>query len=83
MLGDDPGEYDRLYVPEGLSNAFYCFTEVDYINDVSGEYDPNKRGGVRWDDPALGVDWPDKDPIISDNDRALPGLADLFPDLWK
>ena len=77
MLGDPPGEYKRVFVSEGLSNAFYCFTEVDYSNDVSREFDPTKRGGILWSDPLLNVDWPDRDPIISDNDANLPTLSEV------
>ena len=43
-------------------------------------YDPAREGGVRWDDPSLAVEWPlegDARPILSERDRALPGLREL------
>ncbi len=79
LVGDAPGARIRVFVAQGLSNAFYCHTEVDYLNDVTGEYRPDGRGGVRWDDPDLAVDWPDRDPILSAADTALPTLRQLHP----
>lgn len=79
LLGDEPGSRDRVFISQGLANAFYCHQETDYLNDVSEEFDPNNRGGVRWDDPTLAVDWPDKDPILSNADRKQPLLKELFP----
>lgn len=79
-LGDPPGRRDRVFIAEGLSNAFYCHTEVDYLNDVSAEYNPARRGGVLWCDPILAVDWPNRNPILSPTDQSLPTLAELFPE---
>ena len=79
LLGDDPGSRDRVFISEGLSNAFYCHSETDYLNDVSEEFDPHQRSGVRWNDPTLNVQWPDDDPILSEQDRNQPLLKELFP----
>ncbi len=79
LIGDPPGERLRIMVSEGLSNAFYAVTDVDYINDVSGEYDPSKRAGVAWDDPDLAVDWPNQMPILSAADKDWPTLRELYP----
>ncbi len=79
-LGDPPGRRWRLFVPKGVSNAFYCLTEVDYFNDVSGEYTPHERFGFIWNDPDVGVDWPCAQPILSETDRHQPRLRTLFPD---
>jgi len=79
LLGDAPGEHARLFVSRGLANAFYCFTETDYINDVSAEFRPEGRKGIIWNDPTLNVDWPDREPILSDTDAALPTLEALYP----
>lgn len=34
-LGDPPGQRQRIFVAQGLANAFYCFAETDYLNEVS------------------------------------------------
>jgi dTDP-4-dehydrorhamnose 3,5-epimerase len=73
-IGDAPGTHVRIFVQRGLANAFYCFNEVDYINEVSEVFSPEGRRGIRWDDPTLAIDWPDRDPILSEQDRTLPHL---------
>jgi dTDP-4-dehydrorhamnose 3,5-epimerase len=78
LLGDAPGSAVRVFVPQGFANAFYCLTEVDYINDVSEEFDPTNRRGVIWNDPTLGVKWPSTAPQLSESDQRLPTLATLF-----
>ena len=79
-LGDPPGRRDRVFVPAGCGNAFYTFTPVDYANDVSEEFNPRTRGGFAWDDPFLGVEWPDRSPMLSAADQSLTRLSDQFPD---
>lgn len=71
-LGDAPGSRDRVFVSKGLANAFYCYTEADYINDVSEEFDPAGRLGFNWNDSELGISWPNPEPILSEVDLALP-----------
>jgi dTDP-4-dehydrorhamnose 3,5-epimerase len=79
ILGDKPGQRKRIFVSEGLSNAFYCFDEVDYVNDVSGEYDPTARAGFQWNDPTIAIEWPTNEPLLSETDKDLPFFNDLFP----
>lgn len=74
VLGDPPGERIRLFISKGLCNAVYCHTEVDYLNEVSEEFDSSKRSGIIWNDPDLAVAWPDSEPILSETDAALPTL---------
>jgi dTDP-4-dehydrorhamnose 3,5-epimerase len=79
LLGDAPGERVRLFVSEGLANAFCALTEVDYLYDVGAEWraDVPKRA-VAWNDPDLAVVWPVPDPVVSEADRANPTLAELL-----
>ncbi len=79
LLGDEPGQHVRLFISRGLSNAFYCHVQTDYLNDVSEEFDPAHRYGIAWNDPDLNVRWEDSDPIMSDADRRQPTLRGLFP----
>jgi dTDP-4-dehydrorhamnose 3,5-epimerase len=78
-LGDPPGERIRLFVAEGLGNA-YCAVgerEVDYLYDVSGVWTPDvDKRAVAYDDPDLGVAWPVTDPLVSAADRAALRLRD-------
>ena len=40
-------------------------------------YSPKDELAIRWDDPALGIQWPVKDPILSERDTKAPLLRDL------
>jgi dTDP-4-dehydrorhamnose 3,5-epimerase len=79
VLGDEPGVFRRIFVSRGLANAFFCHTTVDYLNDVSEEFDPSDRGGVVWNDPTLAVHWPTDNPVLSQVDQMLPTLRSLHP----
>ena len=79
LLGDEPGERVRLFVSDGLANAFCALTEVDYLYDVGAEWHPDvPRRAVAWDDPDLAVQWPVEEPIVSEADRDNPTLAELL-----
>ena len=79
LLGDEPGERLRLWVSEGLANAFCTLTEVDYLYDVGAEWRPGvDKRAVAWNDPDLAVAWPVADPVVSAADQANPTLAELL-----
>jgi len=62
-----------LYIPEGFAHGFQTLednTEVFY--QMSEFYHPECARGVRWDDPALGIEWPLLNPILSAKDRSYP-----------
>jgi len=42
---------------------------------VTAPYRPDLSRGIRWNDPALGIQWPVVDPILSDADQRQPTLA--------
>ena len=45
-------------------------------------YNKSSDGGIRWDDPALNIDWNLKEtPILSDKDKNLPFLKDVLNEL--
>lgn len=71
-----PAAMNMLYVPEGFAHGFQSLTDDTEVNyQVSAPYTPQAARGVRYDDPALGVDWPLPVTRISDNDRSWPLLA--------
>lgn len=72
---------NQLLVPIGFAHGFVTLTEdVEVLYKVSAPYSREHERAVRWDDPAIGIDWPlPGDPVLSDKDRAAPPLADLGP----
>jgi dTDP-4-dehydrorhamnose 3,5-epimerase len=69
-----------MYVPEGCAHGFQALSDgVEVAYQMSTTYRPDLSVGIRWNDPVLGIAWPLPDPILSDRDRALPLLQELFP----
>lgn len=72
-LDDELGE--MLWIPPGFAHGYCVVSETaDVIYKVTATYAPDLNRGLRWDDPALGIDWPTTAPILSDIDRAQPLL---------
>jgi dTDP-4-dehydrorhamnose 3,5-epimerase len=68
-----------LYIPPGFGHGFCVLgDEVAVVRyKCTNEYSHPHDGGVRWDDPEIGVEWPVMgDPILSAKDLALPSLRD-------
>jgi len=64
----------QLYVPEGFAHGFQTLvpdTELIYL--MSTVHAPEAAAGLRWNDPAIGIDWPIDDvPVMSGNDLSWP-----------
>ena len=76
----DDRAHHQLWVPPGLAHGFCVLSEVaDFVYACTARYDPEDEGGVAWDDPGLGIEWPVAEPLVSEKDRALPRLQDLGP----
>jgi dTDP-4-dehydrorhamnose 3,5-epimerase len=72
-----PETRTALYVPEHFAHGFLTLqddTEVHYL--VGAFYTPEAERGVRFDDPAVGIEWPIPPQVVSDKDRAWPSIAD-------
>jgi dTDP-4-dehydrorhamnose 3,5-epimerase len=73
----------QIYVPPGFAHGFQVLAEVGEVFYKCTDYysGPADQKGVAWNDPGLGISWPDPNPILSDKDRLLlpldPGRADL------
>ena len=65
-----------VYVPEGFAHGFQTLADDSEVLYMMSEFfHPECAGGVRWDDPAFGIEWPVADPLISDRDRNYPLLG--------
>jgi dTDP-4-dehydrorhamnose 3,5-epimerase len=66
-----------LYIPKGLAHGFQTLapaTEVVYA--MSERFEPSAADGVRWDDPAFGIEWPETEQrVMSEKDRSWPDFT--------
>lgn len=71
---------EQLFLPAGFAHGF-CTREDDTIvlYKVSTFYSPAHEQGIRWNDPALGIDWgvTEAEALLSTRDRAHPPFAEL------
>lgn len=70
-----------LYVPPGFAHGFCVLSETaDVLYKVTRQYAPELEAGVAWNDPQIGVDWPVRNPLLSNRDRSLPPLLEADND---
>lgn len=80
-----PDNGKQLWIPAGFAHGFCCIEPNTVIcYKVTDYYDAACDRGLRWDDPAIGIDWPDvaNADTLSPKDRQQPLLADL-PDYFS
>jgi dTDP-4-dehydrorhamnose 3,5-epimerase len=67
-----------LWVPAGFAHGFCVMGNepADVLYKVDAIYNPATEGGIRWNDPALAVEWPVRDPLVSARDAAMKTLAE-------
>lgn len=64
-----------LYIPAGFAHGFCALTDVSAVAyKYTQTYSEQHYRGVVWNDPDIGIDWPVKEPILSDKDSKLPTL---------
>jgi dTDP-4-dehydrorhamnose 3,5-epimerase len=62
-----------VFVPFGIALGYQTLQDNSTVYyQMSALYDPTYERGVRWNDPAFGIDWPDSDPIILERDASYP-----------
>lgn len=68
----------QLWVPRGFAHGFSVLSETaDFFYKCDEYYSPQDEIAVRWDDPAIGIDWKVEQPSLSAKDAAAPLLADV------
>src|SRR6476620_9467268 len=78
----DDEEHLQLWIPVGFGHGFCVISDVaDFAYKCTNVYDPATEAGFRFDDPAVGIEWPDLDLVYSDRDRTAPRLAEIAGDL--
>jgi dTDP-4-dehydrorhamnose 3,5-epimerase len=70
-----------LLVPKGFAHGFVTLADnSEVFYQISAFYTPGHAGGLRYDDPALGIDWPVPVRVINDKDRSWPDFSSLTDD---
>lgn len=69
---------ELLWIPPGFAHGFCVLADepADFLYQVTAPYNPQTEGGIRWDDPELGIEWPIQNAIVSKRDQALQSFAD-------
>lgn len=70
----------QLYIPEGFAHGFLVLSDVaEFCYKCTDFYHPGDEGGIMWNDPAIGIEWPELDVeyIMSDKDKLWGRLGDI------
>lgn len=72
----------QFYIPEGFAHGFLVLSdEAEFCYKCTDFYHPGDEGGIKWDDPDIGIEWPLQDGVklvISEKDQNWDGLHDTF-----
>lgn len=69
-----------VWIPEGFAHGFRSLEDSTIVQyKVTAPYKPEYEGGLRFDDPSLGIDWGSGELIISEKDRHHPILPQITP----
>jgi len=71
----------QLFVSEGFAHGFCVLSDTALFSyKCSDLYAPDCEGGVLWSDPDIGIEWPVKEPVLSEKDAVYPRLKDIPAD---
>jgi len=69
----------QLWIPPGLAHGFVVMSDyADFEYKCTNYYDPESEGCLLWNDPAVGIDWPISEPLLSVKDQQGQLLSTLF-----
>lgn len=76
------GNGTQMYIPEGCAHGFLTLSDrAIFSYKCTRLYNKPSDRSLRWDDPEIGIEWPIKEPLLSDKDRAGSLLKDM-PREW-
>lgn len=68
----------QLWIPPGFAHGFCALSDdTDFLYKCTALYAPESEQSIRWDDPAIGVEWPTKSPLLSKKDLQAPLLSEV------
>lgn len=67
----------QLFIPHGFAHGFLTLVDnTEFIYKVDNDYDKQSERSIRFDDPEIGIDWGDMNPLLIDRDKDAPFLKD-------
>lgn len=78
----------QLWVPPGFAHGYYVMSDwAEFLYKATDYYAPEWERSIRWNDPAIGIEWPLKEgflPTLSNKDAIAPTFieAEIFPTDW-
>jgi dTDP-4-dehydrorhamnose 3,5-epimerase len=71
----------QLFVPENFAHGYCVLSDTAIFTYKCSEfYSPEFEKGICWSDPDIGIEWPIKDPVLSDKDSRYPVLKHIPDD---
>lgn len=72
----------QFYVPEGFAHGFLVISEeAEFVYKCTNYYDPTDEGGINWNDPDIGIEWPisaDMEILLSEKDKRHPTFNEHY-----
>lgn len=73
----------QLLIPRGFGHGFLALTDdVEFLYKADNYYDSEADGGIRWNDPEIGIEWGIETPILSAKDEQNPFLKDIKTNIF-
>lgn len=69
--------HNALWIPPGFAHGFQALEDSIVQYKVTTEYAPGSESGIIWNDPDLAIDWPIKDPILSEKDTKWSKMKEI------
>ncbi|OWT33397.1 dTDP-4-dehydrorhamnose 3,5-epimerase [Methanobrevibacter sp. 87.7] len=70
----------QLFIPKGFAHGFLVLSDIaEFVYKCTDFYNPDDEGGIKWDDPDIGIDWPTDgidNLIFSEKDQHWKALKD-------
>jgi dTDP-4-dehydrorhamnose 3,5-epimerase len=68
----------QVYIPPGFAHGFCVLSETaDFLYKCTDFYAPETEHGIQWNDPAIGIEWPGQDFVISEKDQGNKALSEM------
>ena len=69
--------HHQLWVPEGFAHGFLVTSdEAEFLYKTTDFYSKDHESAIRWDDETIGIDWPMKEVLLSDKDKAAQSFKE-------